>query len=337
MNDVRLVLRDEVDALRAALARTHALYEVQPTAEGAEWRRVEKVVPFDWDVPLPLTGAKRFFFPPREMLLRWQGDDVQPSPPATEPFVLFGLRACDLTAIVYQDRFFADDPWYAARRAQALLVGVNCLAACPGGFCADVDAGPFARAGFDLALTSVGEEFAVVEVGSARGQAALTAAGVATMLSDPDVIDARRRAEDGAHDTFRTRPFVARALARVRAGTVSVPEWDALAPACLACTGCTSVCPTCSCFTVVDAPSNGGGERARVWDSCLLEGFQREASGNHPAPHPGDRVRRFWYHKLSGDFAPAFDRPGCVGCGRCDVTCAGSIGALRVLAALGAG
>jgi formate hydrogenlyase subunit 6/NADH:ubiquinone oxidoreductase subunit I len=73
----------------------------------------------------------------------------------------------------------------------------------------------------------------------------------------------------------------------------------------------------------------------RYWDSCLLEGFQREASGHHPAPHAGDRVRRFWYHKLSDDFAVDFGRAGCVGCGRCDVTCPGSIGALRVLGALG--
>jgi hypothetical protein len=87
---------------------------------------------------------------------------------------------------------------------------------------------------------------------------------------------------------------------------------------------------------VSDEPRNGAGERVRVWDSCLLEGFQREASGHHPAPRPADRVHRFWRHKLSRDFAD-FARPGCVGCGRCDATCPGGIGALRVLEALGAG
>ncbi len=116
---------------------------------------------------------------------------------------------------------------------------------------------------------------------------------------------------------------------------VTDAEWQSLGHACFACTGCTNLCPTCSCFTVVDEVRETSGERVRVWDSCLLEGFQREASGHHPAPRPGDRVRRFWYHKLSDDYLPRFGRSGCVGCGRCDVTCPGSIGALKVFHALG--
>ena len=37
---------------------------------------------------------------------------------------------CVLAAIAHQDRFFADDPWYATRRHAALLVGLNCRTAC---------------------------------------------------------------------------------------------------------------------------------------------------------------------------------------------------------------
>jgi formate hydrogenlyase subunit 6/NADH:ubiquinone oxidoreductase subunit I len=150
-----------------------------------------------------------------------------------------------------------------------------------------------------------------------------------------------RRAYDAAHvsacQSFPDRLAVARAITRIDARMVPHEEWHALGPSCLACTGCTNVCPTCSCFTVIDEPGEHGGTRVREWDSCLLEGFQREASGHHPAPHAGDRVRRFWTHKLEGTFAADCGRLGCVGCGRCDVACPGSIGALRVLGALGRG
>lgn len=336
MDAVVLPDRGPVDRLRAAIARTHVLLEPRD----AEWCERVASEPFDWNATAPLTGAKRWFFPPRETLLRWDAHGTtKETPPVVKPFALFGLRACDLAAITYQDAFFAGDPWYEARRAAALLIGIDCVRACPGGFCVEVDAGPFARAPYDLNLTPLPDGRVVVAWGSAAGRAALESAALPAAAADADTALVVAELYAAAAASFPERPFVGRALARMDAAPAGAAihddEWQALGPACLACTGCTSVCPTCSCFTVVDESRGDGGERARVWDSCLLEGFQREASGHHPAPRPGDRVRRFWYHKLSREFADAGGRIGCVGCGRCDVTCPGTIGALRVLAALG--
>lgn len=261
---------------------------------------------------------------------------VEPRP---APFVLFGLAACDLAAIAQLDATFAADPWYRARRAAAFLVGVDCLAACAGGFCVEVDTGPFARAPFDVNLTPLPDGRVVVAWGSPAGIAALDRAGLATAPVDGGTALALAEVAAAAAATFPVRPAVARGLARMNAApaaaAIADDEWQDLGPRCLACTGCTNLCPTCTCFTVVDEVGPEGGTRARVWDSCLLAGFQREASGHHPAPRPGDRVRRFWYHKLSRDFSDAAGRIGCVGCGRCDVACPGTIGALGVLAALG--
>jgi sulfhydrogenase subunit beta (sulfur reductase) len=332
----RLVLpeRDAVNAIRRVLARDRVLYEVRADGGEPEWGVSNGEEPCDIGVALPLVSAKRFFFPPRETLLRWRGEEVEAALPETRPFALFGLRACDLTAIAYQDRFFADDAWYVRRRGAALLVGVNCTTACSGGFCADVDAGPFARAGFDLSLTVLPDGRVFVQVGTTAALRVLEQAEVEARPADAATCAAFEGSRQAALDSFPARPFIRRAITRLNDHQITDDEWQGLGPACFACTGCTSLCPTCSCFTVVDEADGESGERTRVWDSCLLEGFQREASGHHPAPRPGDRVHRFWYHKLSNDFTE-FGRPGCVGCGRCDVGCPGSIGALRVLDRLG--
>jgi formate hydrogenlyase subunit 6/NADH:ubiquinone oxidoreductase subunit I len=340
MDAIVLADRAAVDELRRAIAAARTLVEPRTVAGAAEWQVTGGEGAFEWTAAAPLTGAKPWFFPPREPLLRW---DAAAEPgealPAPAPFALFGLRSCDLAAIAYQDRFFAGDPWYGTRRAAAFLVGLDCVTACDGGFCVEVDAGPFARAPYDLDLTPLPDGRVVVAWGSAEGRAVLAAAGLAATPGDDAVARIVAELAAAAAASFPERPFVARGLARMNAApaaaAIADEEWQALGPSCLACTGCTSLCPTCSCFTVVDEVDPAGGARVRLWDSCLLEGFQREASGHHPAPRPGDRVRRFWYHKLSQDFARDFGRLGCVGCGRCDVTCPGTIGALRVLAALG--
>ena len=329
--------RAGIETLRAELARTRTLFEIRQGDGGPAWEPVPAPLPFDWERGRPLVGAKRFFFAPRENLLEWMDDAVTPLEPGVAPFALVGVHACDLAAIAHQDRFFADDPWYQRRRGQAFLVGIDCLAACAGGFCRDVDAGPFASAGFDLDLTPLPDGRVVVVAGTAAGRDVLATLGYTIAAPPAELQRAHDAVRAAAEASFPARPAIARTIARIDAGAVTHGEWHALGPSCIACTGCTNVCPTCSCFTVTDERHGEGGTRGRVWDSCLLEGFQREASGHTPAPHAGDRVRRFWTHKLEHAFVAACGRLGCVGCGRCDVTCPGAIGALGVMERLGDG
>lgn len=332
---------DEIDRLRRELARERTLYEVLSSGGGAGWEHTDGSGRFAWEAALPLEGIKRFFFPRAETLLLWRDGEFHETLPDVAPFALFGVHACDLAALAHQDRFFAADPYYSARRARSLVVGVNCVAACPNGFCIDVDAGPFAREAYDLALTRLSPDAALVEIGSPAGRRTLAAARVATRAPTEEERELWTRARDEAVASFGGRPSIAHAIARIQgrgdARPVDEAEWQELGPSCFACTGCTSVCPTCSCFTVEDESRGETVERRRTWDSCLLEGFQREASGHNPAARPGDRVKRFWTHKLGKEFVPDGGRLGCVGCGRCDVTCLGAIGARSVLGKLGAG
>ena len=349
MSDVGSIGDDRaLVALRTTLARERRLLE--PRGPHGEWREVAGTEPFEW-VPRP-ASMKPFFFPPRETLLRWDGDAIEETPSDPTPFALFGARPCDVTALAYQDRFFNADPAYRRRRARALVIAVNCATRCDGGFCRDVGAGPFAHGSCDIVVTRLHAGRLVLASYSDDGATLLHRAGLTPAHLDPDTRTALVVAEATAEATFPSRPFIARARARIdarerrvagdapaAATPIADAEWQRLGPACFACTGCTNVCPTCSCFTIVDEPTESGtalrGERVRYWDSCLLEGFQREASGHHPAPRPSDRVRRFWSHKLSLNFADDGGRIGCVGCGRCDVVCPGEIGALSVLRALG--
>lgn len=339
MSDPRCIDEAGFERLRALLARTRSAYEVVPDGGGAAWAALEPTRAFAWDAALPLEGIKRFFLPDGEVLLRWQGEAVAEARPDAPALALVGVRPCDAVALAYQDRFFADDPYYRVRRAAALIVATSCSGACARGFCAEVDAGPMLRDGFDLGLTWLGRDAIAVEIASPAGAAALAAAGIHARPLGSTHTDRLEGARRAALATFVPDAALRRGLARLAEDPGAPPvhddEWQRLGPLCFACTGCTTLCPTCSCFTIADEVRGEGGVRRRLLDSCLLEGFQREASGHNPSARPGDRVRRFWTHKLGASFARQMGRPGCVGCGRCDVTCPGSIGGRAVLTQLG--
>jgi ferredoxin len=94
---------------------------------------------------------------------------------------------------------------------------------------------------------------------------------------------------------------------------------------CQQCTGCVFVCPTCTCFNIVDVVDGNKGERLRIWDACFLDGFTAMAQGSNPLAGMDNHLDRRLRCKFS-DQKQANQVLGCVGCGRCDIACPGNIG-----------
>ncbi|MCW3149375.1 4Fe-4S dicluster domain-containing protein [Stutzerimonas stutzeri] len=324
---------DSPEHLRAHLAEGRLLYQPLPDAQGAlHWQALgrDEAPPFVAPREPPAFSAKAFFFAEREALFRYERGQFIPLLPEVRPQVLFGLQACDLTAVAYQDRFFAEDPHYQARRAATLLVGIDCQQSCLHGFCATMDSGPDVRPPTaDLILCPLERNWLLL-VTSVRGEQALHGLQLPAAAQGWEHRRAATALRIAAAQGEQAEIAAGRAV--LNAGALAGETWEALGLRCLGCSGCTSVCPTCSCFApLAQTEPNGVVVQERVWDSCLYQGFQKEASGHNPSATPGQRVQRFWYHKFGEDFRQRFGRDGCVGCGRCDAVCPGGIGVHQVM------
>ncbi|MCX6767734.1 MAG: 4Fe-4S dicluster domain-containing protein [Candidatus Micrarchaeota archaeon] len=262
---------------------------------------------------LPEYSAKKFFFPPRELLYGYKvtakGVEITPAAPPEEELVVFGMRPCDVKAVEVTDRFFleygARDPYYAARRKKITVVGIYSAKKGEHFYC-DMLGNTFAE-GADLILWDAGKHF-LVESKTAKGEklAATARRLLEPTKEKPEPIDCPVNFDRGA----------------VRELPEDDPLWKELGDKCLDCGACTTVCPTCTCFDIVDEPALDGksGARYRVWASCTTDDFTRVAGGYVFRKDEAARARFRTLHKF--DYTTRqYGLISCTGCGRCSREC----------------
>jgi len=272
---------------------------------------------------------KKFLFPPLMKIFGAEknGESIEVKHEETkEPkYAFFGVRPCELEAILIQDKVFLGYPYldqtYKKLRENLLLVAVNCTSPGANCFCTSMKTGPKATRGFDLALTEVvgdGGHYFVADVGSEKGIELLN-----TASCQPIKENEIKEVESLTAATVKsvTKHIDMNHLKEILGDNHDNAQWDALGRRCLTCANCTMVCPTCFCFAVEDVSDLTGksAERWRTWDSCFSVEFSYIHGGSIRSS-PKSRFRQWMTHKLAS-WVGQFESYGCVGCGRCITWC----------------
>lgn len=278
------------------------------------------------DGPALMPSPKEFLLPQMEQMFCWSKVGVEPAV-NRRARVIFGVRPCDLSAIKLLDRFYLGhdpDPYYASRRASTFIIAIACNQPDPTCFCLSLATGPFLKNGFDIQLTDLGARFGV-ETDSEAGEALVRE--FPHIFSRPQQADHEdmyeaRLASQSRFERHVNLEQVRRAIAN---GDLGDSFWESVALRCFECGGCVYACPVCTCFTVIDrAQPQNAGSRMRIWDACMFKGFTRMAGGVVPADEVFVRTKRWFLHKLL-HWPAEFGAFGCVGCGRCAISCPGRI------------
>src|SRR3989338_8778161 len=241
--------------------------------------------------------------------------------------IFYGVRPCDIKALVLTRKFFiADGPVdapYKQKMDNSIFISLACGKRCfAKSFCHLMDAGPVAKEGFDLQLIPVSRGY-LIEVGSGNGrQIVQKNKKLFSKASPQDEKEIKGMLNNFAERVKKTD--YKKLAKKMKEDEVEQKVWDDIGQRCVVCSGCISLCPTCSCFSVSDRLSGDKGVRFRDCDGCVYAGFTRMAGGNTPFPEHKDHIRRFFEHKLNID-VERYGTPSCVGCGRCIETCPGNI------------
>ncbi len=215
----------------------------------------------------------------------------------------FGARPCDATALAYTDAFYLErlfrDKHYEKRRRDLFVITVACTKPCENSFCRTMDAGPFARKGFDIQLYPVNGHW-YAEAGSDAGK---------ELLSDYPDADAGEL-EGWKSEVLERFPVFDRNKLRY---PIPPSVRGFLSDRCFACGGCIWLCPTCTCYN--ERTPAGMNVVVREQDACLLSGYHRLAKGASLRPTMNDMMGFRYECKLGIG--------SCTGCGRCSTTCIG--------------
>ena len=295
-----------------------------------------------------IPSPKTLIFPQTEVLFEFNDsgsyDDngkavaVKETLPREKPQIILGLRPCDAKAITLMDKVFGEDfedPYYLKRRNMTILVGLGCeTPPSPNCFCTSLGGSPHGKAGLDILVTDLGDDY-YVESLTEKGDQLAKAAG--KLFREPKSEELKKM--KGIHTSSGDK--IKREIKDVKDVTARLGEskmfgsslWDEESKGCIRCGICTYLCPSCHCFDIndeVESLSPLNGKRVRTWDNCQFPDFTMHSSGHNPRPDKLSRLRRRVLHKFpyfvqtQGDYM-------CIGCGRCVSKCPVGIDIIEIL------
>lgn len=272
-----------------------------------------------YNKPKPVTPLKKFFLPVKE--------NVTLGEPAPRPVLIIGAPNCDVMALSLLDEIYLDheytDPTYAERRKNTTLVSMDCLSIQEHCHCTTYGIQPVGDDHSDLSIALIGDTL-ILTVFGPKGQSFIESMGILVTLepepshllslesSRREVVEQLSTKNSGLPDYLETRTLVSGADRDL---------WEKHSSNCVSCGACSAICPTCSCFLLIDRP---GFEKIRQMDTCQYPGFERVAGGEDALNALSDRFMNRYMCKYVWK-PQKYESKACTGCGRCIETCIGQI------------
>lgn len=294
------------------------------------FQEIQDLEKINLDYDITSNTLKEFFFPRRETIFSYEknaGGLVEvtlPQDRIKKETIFFGVRACDVRAVYFQDRFFSQEPkdnLYWQKRDKSILISFacnkpprqSCFCLVSGGPCLEKNEG------FDLQFIDLVNMY-LVEIGTTKGINLVKKYKRFFSVTDEKLKDKKYQLKESCLKHFAKEYDIHRIYERLKSEDLK-DLWDKLGKRCTNCGGCEFICPTCFCFYTQDIEySKNKGKRIRAWDSCCFSGYSRMAGEVNPHERNYDRISRRFFCKLYNCYN-WFKVFACTGCGRCSFVC----------------
>ena len=271
-----------------------------------------------YNKPKPTTSLKSFFLPVKE--------NVTSERDSQKPRIIMGIPNCDIEGLnllddIYLDKDFTDI-FYSDRRNGTLLISSDCFSIQEHCHCMSYDIKPFATRTADLAIAQINESI-IFRILTGKGEEFIKEIASVVPVNDNSIIDSielkHRETEGLLKKSNKDLPDYQTTGRQIEKAKADI--WEKYSAKCVSCGACTTICPTCTCFLLIDKPEF---EKVKQLDACQYPGFERVAGGEDALHELSHRFRNRYMCKYL--WKPKFFKSiACTGCGRCIETCIGKI------------
>ncbi|HPM19226.1 MAG: hypothetical protein GT598_02720 [Bacteroidales bacterium] len=278
----------------------------------------ENISNISYNIPKPATPLKNFFLPVKE--------NVTSEGISGKKRVILGSPGCDVAGLrlldeIYLDREF-NDIFYRSRRDNTIIIASDCLRIQEHCHCTAYGIRPYPEDGADLSVMLI-DDVVLLRVISQKGIDFKNSFLPGLTPADDSLVSEaennHRKIESMLRDKWVDLPDYSKTGELVAGAKPGI--WKKYSSRCVSCGACTVICPTCSCFLLIDKP---GFEKIKQQDACQYPGFERVAGGEDPLFRLSDRFRNRYMCKYVWK-PQKFRASACTGCGRCTEACIGKI------------
>lgn len=281
MNKLYKINRDEwVRQIYALSASTYNIYAPIRKNGGIDYAIIseedkEEIV---FNEAKPATPLKMFFLPVK----------LNATKPIenTKKTVIIGAPACDveglrLLDLIYLDEKFVDET-YLTRRENSVIISTDCYITQEHCHCTTYGIKPYSEKGCDISLSTV-KDYHYLMTWSEKGTRfikELGSTGKIELLEGNNIESVTTLRKETIKDLSSKNsklPGTEQTGEKIKSSDHEI--WKKYSSRCVSCGACSAICPTCTCFLLIDKP---GFEKIKQQDTCQYPAFERVAGGKIP-------------------------------------------------------
>jgi sulfhydrogenase subunit beta (sulfur reductase) len=314
------IKKEEWDKILDQLILSYSVFAAISNEYGQDY---ELLKPADkpnisYNIPKPATPLKSFFLPVKE--------DVTNPGDKEKPRIIIGVPNCDIEGLNLLDEIYLDkdyiDIFYSNRRNNTILISSDCFSTREHCHCLTYNIKPYSTRTADLSIVLL-EGLIIFRVINDKGEEFIKKIAGAVPVSNDSILktieNKHKETEELLNNSNKKLPDYQTTGGNIVSAMQDI--WEKYSSDCVSCGACTTICPTCTCFLLIDKP---GFAKVKQMDACQYPGFERVAGGEDALHELPRRFRNRYMCKYIWK-PKKFKSLACTGCGRCIEACIGRI------------